>query len=172
MKPKPVQPVSLQITPSGVQELEKSLNSGSCCPAGQWVTLFWTMLTTAGILRAASCPPEHEVGLHVGTGVDRGLQGKAGSVTAPSDTLGPMSLMWRTWEGPGQRQGWERVADNACLMYSFWLRGRESPNWARTQDGAKSLMKPGSSQEFCQRGRAWQETLVTHAPYLKRLCCP
>lgn len=51
---------------------------------------------TAGILRAASCPPEHGGGLHVGTGVGRGPQGKAGSVTAPSDTLGPMSLMWRT----------------------------------------------------------------------------
>lgn len=29
---KPAQSVSLQITPSGVQELEKSLDSGSCCP--------------------------------------------------------------------------------------------------------------------------------------------
>lgn len=52
--------------------------------------------STAGILPAARYPPEHEGGLHVGTGVGRGPQGKAGSVTAPSDTPGPTSLMWRT----------------------------------------------------------------------------
>lgn len=39
MEPKPAHSVSLQITPSGVQELEKSLDSGSCYPAGKWVTL-------------------------------------------------------------------------------------------------------------------------------------
>lgn len=112
MKPKPAQSMSLQITPSGVQELEESLASGSCCPAGQWVTLSWTMLTTAGILHAASCPPEHGAGLHVGTRVRRGPQGKAGSVTAPSDTPGPTSLMWRTWEGPGAKAvggGWQTM---------------------------------------------------------------
>lgn len=52
--------------------------------------------STAGILHAASCPPAHGGGLHVGTGVGRGPQGKAGSVTAPSDTPGPTSLTWRT----------------------------------------------------------------------------
>lgn len=101
------------MTPSGVQELEKSFDSGSCCRAGQWVTLSWTVLTTAGILHAASCPPEHEGGLHVGTGVGRGPQGTAGSVTAPSDTPGPMSLMWRTWAGPGAKAVGEG-GRNAC----------------------------------------------------------
>lgn len=51
---------------------------------------------TAGTLPAASGPPGHEGGLHVGTGVGRGPRGKTGSVTAPSGTRGPMSLTWRT----------------------------------------------------------------------------
>lgn len=72
---------------------------------GQWVTLSWTVLTTADILHAASCPPGHGGGLPVGTGVGRGPQGKAGSVTAPSDTPGPMSLMWRTWA----EMGWQTM---------------------------------------------------------------
>lgn len=38
MEPKPAHSVSLQITPSGVQELEKSLDSGPCYAAGRWGT--------------------------------------------------------------------------------------------------------------------------------------
>lgn len=104
IEPKPAHSVSLQITPSGVQELEKSLDSGSGYPARKWVTLPWPVLATAGTLPVASCPPEHEGGLHVGTGVGRGPQGKTGSGTAPFDTPGPMSLLWRTWAGSGQRR--------------------------------------------------------------------
>lgn len=119
MKTKPAHSASLQITPSGVQELEKSLDSGSCYPVGLWVTLSWTVLTIAGTLPAASCPPGHGGGLHIGTGVDRGPQGKIGSVTAPSDTPGPMSLMQRTWVGPGTKEGGRQ-----CMVYIIlWLQG-------------------------------------------------
>lgn len=167
---RPAHSASSHMMPSGVQELkeEPRLRDAAAQQDGTLPSAPAPApeLTTAGIHPAASCPPGSGGGCPAGTEAGTGAEGRAGSGTAPPDTPGPTSPMWKTWVEPrgGEGKRWSRVLRHASHRpwgspgwVWRWLRKGKDDQGPKPRPGhgvgTKSPAGTGSRNPGSPRGR-------------------